>query len=174
MNRKLAKMVNATEFFIGKTPNLLRAISFIQNQGRKWRSHMSCDVERILRIRDEVARWYTAKYLIEVTRKNSKVPAGDLLLKAIDKLVANRSVMCGCCHDCMTNVYDSGNYDYMLHTKVWKKAAKKDQDKFLCIKCVENRLGRSLKNSDFDWDIPLNFIDGDRCMLLELRMGVEL
>ena len=40
------------------------------------------------------------------------------------------------------------NMPYMIKHRLWKKVAKPD-DSFLCLNCVENRLQRKLKKSDF-------------------------
>jgi hypothetical protein len=47
--------------------------------------------------------------------------------------------------------------DYMLKDKVWLSIAQK-KDK-LCLACVEKRLGRNLKKSDFS-KAPVNYIFG--------------
>ena len=171
MNRNLVRYVKAMEFFCGKTVRLLNAIVFTQDLLLTNKPEdIVCDVEPKLWIRDELTRHYAAKSVVTCVSNNRGLEIGALLSKVIDECVANRSIMAGCCHDCFINVYENGEYDYILHNKVWKKAAKKDHDKFLCSYCVENRLGRKLKNKDFNWDIPLNFIDGDRSSRLLHRM----
>lgn len=58
------------------------------------------------------------------------------------------------CSDCNINVGDYGpnsvdEYAYMVHDSLWP-----EECKFLCISCLENRLGRELTQRDFDFDIP--------------------
>lgn len=172
MNRKLVRFVKATEFFCGKTHRLLNAIVYTQELLRTFKpDEIVSEVEPKLAIRDELTRYYAAKSVVTCVSKNKGLEIGVLLSKVIDECVANRSIMAGCCHDCFINVYDNGEYDYILHNKVWKKAAKKDHDKLLCSGCVEERLGRKLKFKDFNWEVPLNYIDGDRSYGLLERMA---
>lgn len=66
------------------------------------------------------------------------------------------------CSDCHINVGNYGKdsvdeYAYMVHDYLWPKECK-----FLCVCCLENRLGRQLTYKDFDFDIPLNWLDMSR------------
>jgi len=45
---------------------------------------------------------------------------------------------------------------YTVWPKLWKKAGMKPWDGCLCIGCLEKRLGRKLKHSDFDPSDPFN------------------
>lgn len=57
------------------------------------------------------------------------------------------------CGDCAADVYVSGEYCFMLEDAVWHQASP-DPTGFLCINCVERRLGRRLKSADFQGDNP--------------------
>lgn len=173
MNKNLIKLNKANEFFVGKTKRILNAINFMQDQlaKNKWEDHMVCDVETKLAIRDELVRHFSSLVVVDTVLKNKD--ATDLVSLVIDALVQNRSKMSGCCHDCHINVYDEWEYDYFLHEEVWDKATKDDTDKFFCVLCIEKRLGRELKSKDFDWEVPLNYIDGERSPILEARMIAE-
>lgn len=46
------------------------------------------------------------------------------------------------------------NDPFMVVDKIWKKVAKPN-DQFLCLKCVEKRIGRKLEKKDFT-TVPLN------------------
>jgi len=169
MNRKLASVSKAIEFFIRKIPRIIQAIEFAKNNIHDY-TVIHDDVSRKLRIRDEVVALETAQIVINVTKDNPTANTQELLILIFDSCIQNRSAMSGCCHDCMINVYDIGEYGYMLQHKVWKKAAGKDVDKFLCIPCVETRLNRKLKHKDFNWQIPLTFMDRTRSDILVNRM----
>lgn len=41
------------------------------------------------------------------------------------------------------------NVPYMVTDKVWKKVSRNFKDRFLCLFCVEKRLGRVLELTDF-------------------------
>lgn len=61
---------------------------------------------------------------------------------------------------------------YMVWPKVWK-AAKGYEVDFLCIGCLEKRLGRQLTPADFS-DVPLNVSPGyRRTKRLQDRMGIN-
>ena len=58
------------------------------------------------------------------------------------------------CIDCGVNTADNNNY-YMIHNELWAQyGAKQD---VLCFKCLEKRMGRKLKYTDFN-DAPINTI----------------
>lgn len=44
---------------------------------------------------------------------------------------------------------------YMVHDRVWAKAGMKPKGGYLCISCLETRLGRRLRHADFT-DAPCN------------------
>jgi hypothetical protein len=58
------------------------------------------------------------------------------------------------CHDCHVTVHcvhpEHDSEDFMVHDKLWP-----DGVRFLCIGCLETRLGRQLVATDFI-DCPLN------------------
>ena len=70
------------------------------------------------------------------------------------------------CIDCKK---DTWNEYYMIHTNTWKKAHPKSKG-MLCIKCLENRLGRKLTSKDFN-KVPLNLIKTKRTKILIDRLG---
>ncbi len=45
---------------------------------------------------------------------------------------------------------------YMLRGIIWKAVTDNTKENFLCLACVELRLGRSLRENDFT-DMPINF-----------------
>lgn len=55
------------------------------------------------------------------------------------------------CNQCKGN-----DEAYMLIDAIWKSAKRDGRQRFLCIKCVENNLGRALIRSDFT-DALINF-----------------
>ncbi len=49
---------------------------------------------------------------------------------------------------------------YMVRDSVWKAAGMKGMDAgFLCIGCLERRLGRQLRPRDFKPNVPINYPD---------------
>lgn len=56
------------------------------------------------------------------------------------------------CKDCNESVTHEW---YMVHDHVWKSAGMKFDDGFLCIGCLEKRLGRRLHSCDFE-EIAMN------------------
>jgi hypothetical protein len=63
----------------------------------------------------------------------------------------------GHCLDCRVDTFEIKEY-YMVHDELWQTViTNKDQAdrKYLCINCLEKRLGRRLRASDF-MDVPLN------------------
>ena len=70
------------------------------------------------------------------------------------------------CADCGINTSDNNNY-YMIHNKLWEQyGAKQD---ILCFKCLEKRMGRKLKYTDFN-DAPIN----NTCdYVLQLKKGFK-
>jgi hypothetical protein len=61
------------------------------------------------------------------------------------------------CADCGVDTVDIGEY-YMLHDEVWSATGmptEPDLRSYLCVGCVEGRLGRILSRADFT-DAPLN------------------
>jgi hypothetical protein len=74
----------------------------------------------------------------------------------------------GHCCDCNIDTIESREF-YMVQHEVWKQA-EAGQINFLCVGCLEHRLGRSLVPADFMLDVPLNKSAGksDR---LKSRLG---
>jgi hypothetical protein len=92
----------------------------------------------ICTIDGDEARLTTAGRLLAVTVEG--------LLREINKLQGTTPEgdgwACGVCHDPDSELY-------MVHNEVWK-AAKADKADKLCWKCLSGRLGRPLRQSDFD------------------------
>jgi hypothetical protein len=54
---------------------------------------------------------------------------------------------------------------YMVRPAIWEKAGMEPMGGCLCIGCIERRLGRQLRRTDFDWKHPFNDLPGtDRLM----------
>ena len=66
MNRKLASVSKAIEFFIRKIPRIIQAIEFAKNNIHDC-TVIHDDVSRKLRIRDEVVALETAQIVINIT-----------------------------------------------------------------------------------------------------------
>lgn len=74
------------------------------------------------------------------------------------------------CSYCGVDVYGVGEFAYMLHNAVWKEAVERGyqmnhnvgQYSLLCVGCLETCLGRKLRESDFNSDVPLNKPDMTR------------
>lgn len=58
------------------------------------------------------------------------------------------------CNDCKQPV--GLEYWYMLHKALWTYVA--PENGFLCVTCLECRLGRQLTYFDFDWSVPCNHV----------------
>lgn len=85
------------------------------------------------------------------------------------------------CAVCGIDIYSSGNYGYMLHTKVWRQAIQRGRrhritgdlstHDLLCVPCLELCLGRKLERADFNWTLPINtHPEFDRNVRLQRRM----
>jgi hypothetical protein len=63
----------------------------------------------------------------------------------------------GRCHDCRTDTVTRADLGevYMVHNELWARAGMEPNGGFLCIGCLERRLGRRLTPDDFT-DCPLN------------------
>jgi hypothetical protein len=59
-----------------------------------------------------------------------------------------------CCADCSVDTHSIGE-DYMVGHSIWAQAGIGRHDGYLCIGCLEQRLGRKLARSDFI-DVPIN------------------
>lgn len=67
------------------------------------------------------------------------------------------------CSDCSepTSIKGQKSEYYMVKFNVWKQANPAERADFLCIGCLEARLGRTLTPEDFAL-VPLNFISKDK------------
>lgn len=55
------------------------------------------------------------------------------------------------CADCDVNVGEIREYAYAVHSSIWEKSGAGDgSSTYLCVGCLENRLGRELVPDDFD------------------------
>ncbi len=80
------------------------------------------------------------------------------------------------CADCARDVMELGEYSYMVKREVWAQAAPDDPRNdtfFLCIACLEARLGRQLNLEDFNPAVPLNFYPwSDSPLLADRKTGL--
>ncbi len=100
------------------------------------------------------------------------------------------------CTDCARSLSNIGEYAYMLKHPVWaesvhrafelhtrRRAAELQggnttsfgkpmpmSSDLCCVTCLEERLGRTLRLTDFNWDVSLNIEDYYRSPLLQGRM----
>lgn len=65
------------------------------------------------------------------------------------------------CDDCRADIGDLKEYWFITYLHVWPVGAR-----FLCVGCLEVRLGRELTSTDFDPEIPCNYMTpvSDRLM----------
>jgi hypothetical protein len=105
-------------------------------------------------------------------RKATSELQGDLfpLDAARAKATRERSRAPPWCVDCAVDTLAAGEW-YMVHDYVWEQAVISPGQPFfyLCIGCLEKRLGRTLMASDFT-DVPTNEIHGGKSPRLRDRM----
>lgn len=130
------------------------------------------DLEPVFRIRSLIPSFVFPEAVIKSVQKNPQGEIREILCDVLDYLQEYRAHMAGCCVDCWVNIYNIDEYSFILKKNIWEKAAKKDDKQFICIGCLEKRLKRKLKQSDFNWDVPLNSFDDFRSERLLARMGV--
>jgi hypothetical protein len=130
------------------------------------------DLGRIFRIRSLIPSDVFPAAVLEAVQSNPNRETKKLIVDVIDYLIKFRAHMAGACHDCFVNIYDIDEYSFILKKKLWQRAAKEESGHFLCIGCLEKRLKRKLKESDFDWNIPLNNWEDFRSERLMDRMGL--
>jgi hypothetical protein len=53
------------------------------------------------------------------------------------------------CADCNVHIIAAGEYCYVIHNRLWNSVA--DGVDFLCIGCLEQRMGRRLTIDDIAW-----------------------
>ncbi len=78
------------------------------------------------------------------------------------------------CNDCEISVRQIGEW-YIVFDSVWKEAINNNHNiRFLCIGCLETRLNRKLKCSDFA-RVPLNSLwFGRKSDRLKKRLGGKI
>ncbi|MET9876549.1 hypothetical protein ABZZ36_18270 [Actinacidiphila glaucinigra] len=102
--------------------------------------------------------WVTAEQAHEeLHRSSGRVDLCLLLAMTKDAWLAMTDQWQHDCADCRTDCSDER---YMVHDEVWA-AAGMCPFGFLCIGCIERRLGRRLAAADF-LDVPLNYAPGFR------------
>ncbi|SOD63658.1 hypothetical protein SAMN06297387_11211 [Streptomyces zhaozhouensis] len=82
----------------------------------------------------------------------------------------------GWCVDCHSSIKDEF---FMVHDPVWAKARMENYGGFLCVGCLEKRIGRRLRRGDFT-DCPMNkpdftYLDGrpvPKSRRLRNRLGI--
>jgi hypothetical protein len=73
------------------------------------------------------------------------------------------------CVDCKVNTFAINEY-YMVRPEVWWRAGMAREGGMLCISCLENRLGRKLRRTDFS-ECPLNDSEYPRSERLKNRLA---
>ena len=59
---------------------------------------------------------------------------------------------------------------FMVKDRVWHEATRSRTNRFLCVKCLERRMGRKLSAGDFRRSAKVNF-QGDKSIILRKRMA---
>lgn len=178
MNRKMMDNNYFYKFVNDRIGKIANAIIVCQEFAIKYPEIPigSFDLDYILRIRSLIPSGVFSDGIKYAVGKNPHASVEDIFDIFWDYLIEFRAHMAGCCSDCFINIYDIDEYSFILHKKVWNKAAKKKKEHFLCIECIERRLKRELKPEDFNWEIPLNGPYELRSERLKSRMyqGFEL
>ena len=73
------------------------------------------------------------------------------------------------CHDCNVDTAEIHEY-YMVENSLWREAG--SVDGFLCISCLESRIGRELTHDDFPL-FGINYM-GRRSQVLASRLCVKV
>ena len=109
-----------------------------------------------------------------VNQFNSEAEADECAIatqKAIDGPSKIEKQPGGVCKDCGANtssfVRGERSEYYMVYNVLWKKAGM--EEGFLCIGCLEKRLGRQLGPKDFT-DAPVNNLSRDQTGRLQSRL----
>jgi hypothetical protein len=175
MNRKMIEDKYFNKFIYDRLQKITDAIVVCKTLAVKYPEVPlgSFDLEYIFRIRSMIPSGVFPAAVIYAVGKNPLAPVEDIFDIFIDYIFEFRAHMAGCCYDCWENVYDIDEYSFVLHKKIWNKAAKKQKEHFLCIECIEDRLKRELEPEDFNWEVPLNGPDEIRSKRLESRMYGE-
>lgn len=83
---------------------------------------------------------------------------------------ANRQIAAGIRDYKLPFTYNDQNEMYIVHPHVWKAAGMEPDGGYLCVGCLEKRIGRRLVPDDFDQDHEFNTILPGTKRLLE-RQG---
>ena len=59
---------------------------------------------------------------------------------------------------------------FMVKDRVWHAATRSAASRFLCVECLEHRIGRKLAAADFKRTAKVNFV-GDKSTILRKRMA---
>lgn len=69
------------------------------------------------------------------------------------------------CFECGVDTHELGEFSYMVRRDVWLAAVPWNTDggmfDFLCIGCLEARVGRQLTAADLPSEVPMNFDSRD-------------
>lgn len=72
------------------------------------------------------------------------------------------------CFDCSVDTLALHEY-YMVHAELWESVVQDDEVAFLCVGCLEVRIGRRLVPTDFT-EVPINYLTNKSDRLME-RLG---
>jgi len=87
------------------------------------------------------------------------------------------------CNDCETNLHTrltgllgssswSGDW-FMVKNSVWRASQRKGACRFLCVSCLEDRIGRKLSAADFMRSAKVNFEHKDSVKLRHRMRGLK-
>ena len=174
MNRKLLNDRYFEKYIADRLHKIVIAIEVCKRQLNEFPNFElgRLNLERIFRIRSLIPSGTFPEAVVHAVQSNPNRETKKLIVDVIDYLIKFRAQMAGACHDCLINIYDIDEYSFILKKKLWNRAAKEESGHFLCVGCLEKRLKRKLKPTDFDWDVPLNSWDDLRSERLMNRMGV--
>jgi hypothetical protein len=83
------------------------------------------------------------------------------------------SDLCAYCDDCGRETFhELHEYSFIVREHIWTWFA--PEAEYLCVGCLEDRMGRKLSVDDFDPDVPLNFYPlQDSPQLAERKQGLR-
>ncbi len=62
---------------------------------------------------------------------------------------------------------------YMVKDRVWRTGQKKGRSRFLCVSCLEDRIGRKLSCEDFSRSAKVNFVGRKSAQLRHRMRGLR-